>query len=125
MKEIIAKESLEYQVGPRKYPPSKNPPSPPSAKQVRIREHGCPASGRRAACRAGPLGLPQVWPAAGRVGLHPAHRHPQDPGSVPGHSELQERRTRQTGTFHRGDFGQEIEILPSDDTLILSAVVFM
>ena len=27
---------------------------------------------------------------AGRVGLHPAHRHPQDPHPVSGHSKLQE-----------------------------------
>ena len=40
---------------------------------------------------------------AGRVGLHPAHRDPQDPRPVPGHPELQEGRARQAGALHRGN----------------------
>ena len=44
------------------------------------------------------------------IGLYTAHSDTEDPGPVPGHSELQERRTGQTGTLNWGHLGQAVEM---------------
>ena len=48
--------------------------------------------------RVGTLSVPQVWPPAGRVGVHSANCYSQDTGPVPGYTELQEGGAGQART---------------------------